>query len=211
MNKKLLLFWSGGLDSTFLLYHLLSTTEYIIDTCYVEIENNDFKTKRELLARERIKYIFKNNMRSFNDLGTISKIFVSNVNCVSSFHQIPTFIYTSVMCANDYDEIALSYVMNDDAISYLDEIKQVFNSFKLIGYKGDNLFPTIIFPLSKWKKYDISLNMSSYQNYREVFDAITWCESTTDNCGVCAPCKRMIDDLYFKHRFTSKQITETIS
>ena len=53
-------------------------------------------------------------------------------NDLLSFKQIPAWILGIIYCGelSNVDEVHIGYVMNDDAISYLSEIKKVYNSFQ---------------------------------------------------------------------------------
>jgi hypothetical protein len=100
------------------------------------------------------------------------------------------FIYVPILILNslleiepDVDKIAIGYVMNDDAISYLKEIKDIYRSFEKI--KADRKLPSLEFPLSKFKKSEIVKSLP-FQYLKE----ITFCEGIEDNCGTCPTCRR---------------------
>lgn len=73
--------------------------------------------------------------------------------------------------------------MNDDAISYLDDIQttvKALNAFREIPVE-------VNFPLSKWKKETIISALPS-----DLYKHITYCEGgqKRDKCGKCLPCIR---------------------
>ncbi len=69
----------------------------------------------------------------------------------------------------DTTEVCLGYVMNDCAISYLNELKAMFRCFsKNISTKP---FPKVTFPLSKVCKEDIVYNIN-----KDLKSHVTWCE-----------------------------------
>jgi hypothetical protein len=111
------------------------------------------------------------------------------------------------MPINEYDTdpikaAAIGYVMNDDAISYIDEIRGLWNSFNAFcDHKVDIIFPTM-----KMKKNDVWESSPKF-----IQNNVTWCEGfySEDRCGDCHSCKRMKDEiphLYWK----PDQITEIV-
>jgi hypothetical protein len=96
----------------------------------------------------------------------------------------------------------MGYVMNDDAISYIDDIKRVYNSYKSLS---DSLVP-IKFPLKKFKKEMIIDELP--EKYSEL--TIT-CEEPRikgngnaeildyDACGYCPACKRQLNTGIYKN------------
>jgi tRNA U34 2-thiouridine synthase MnmA/TrmU len=62
-DKKYFVSWSGGLDSTFLIYKLLSEG-YSVCSSYVKIGNNEEKTTRELNSIKNIIPLFKDEFKN---------------------------------------------------------------------------------------------------------------------------------------------------
>lgn len=182
-KKKVYVAWSGGLDSTFLLMEM-SRRGYEVRAGYIEMLNNRDKTARELKAIENIisagfldKYDVKYD-------GVVAKFsaekFSGNIDLSQPLAWIIGIAYT---VASDIDEVAMGYVMNDDAISYLDEITTAFNGVRALLRSS----PKLVFPIKKMRKREIWDALPT--NVRE---HLTWCESTrSDNCGECGSCKRM--------------------
>lgn len=154
-SKKVLILFSGGLDSTYLMWKNLEegNTVYPI---YVNIGNNENKTKVEL---QQCKLMIKRFQDAYlsrcRDHHTIMDLTVyGNCNEVSLL-QMPIWIM-GVIYSNrlaDVDEVQIGYVMNDDAISYLDEIKKLYYSFKPLMNLEDKPLPKLSFPLIKEKKW----------------------------------------------------------
>jgi 7-cyano-7-deazaguanine synthase in queuosine biosynthesis len=198
-TKNVLLGWSGGLDSTRLILHYRSLG-WNIDAIYCILKNNPEKTERELAARKAImeQYFHDWVKPAFNLRHGHTSIDLGAVWRAPSFSQVVPWLLTLFMnVAEDHDEVALGYICGDDAISYLDEIKAVWNSFN--GISKFQL-PPLVFPLMKKTKPEI---------YWEIPEGIrgltTWCESANkeDNCGECIPCRKM---LFYELRESSAKI-----
>lgn len=97
---------------------------------------------------------------------------------------MPAWLAGLTYVCGGFDVAALSYVMNDDAVSYLDDISSMYAAMKCIMHSP----PELEFPLSKTKKQEILFDMPE----RLVME-VTFCEnfgSDGDNCGECTPCRR---------------------
>lgn len=94
----------------------------------------------------------------------------------------------------------IGYVNNDDAISYLDDIKHIYESYQSIS---DKLMP-LTFPITKMKKIQMVDELP--QRY---LDLIISCENPriigkeTDNlieyepCCECVPCDTVVNTNYY--------------
>lgn len=201
--------WSGGLDSTYLVQKLLDEDKNIkVITGYVELLNNRDKTVAEKRAREAMIPIFEKKYGPrFSDLGIIHRAEVRVHNHWSPLVQMPIWfnaLITSVPM--EVTEVCLGYVMNDCAISYLNELRTMFKCFsKNISKKK---FPKVTFPLSKIPKEDIAYDID-----KDLKPHVTWCEmpiieynpepkrkkknviysgktvKSITPCGNCVPCK----------------------
>lgn len=99
---------------------------------------------------------------------------------------MPCWLFALLICQERiFQEVAIGYVQNDDAVSFLDDIQKIWKSFKTIAPH----LPKLVFPLVKTPKYQL------YNTFpHELKTKITWCESPDpdDRCGKCQPCKRML-------------------
>jgi len=182
--------WSGGLDSTYLIYDHLKKGD-IVDAFYIDIKNNLEKSKKEKAAIESLsKYFFKNFPGYFFNVGQVIAIDVKFCHDNFSLHQAPIWILSSLFTVGleSTDQIEIAYVMNDDAISYLDEIRKAYESLYPFIHKK---YP-LVFPLSKTKKEDELQFLP-----KELLENITVCETETEEkfCGKCASCKRLRNTL----------------
>jgi hypothetical protein len=160
MSKKVAVLFSGGLDSTYLVYKNLKEGNTVYPV-YIEITNNQVKSlieknRIELLRREFLKE-FKLPSHGYNE--PVARInYLLNVGVVaneSSLHlrQLPVWMLgLSFMQSMGVDEIQIGYVSNDDAISYLDEIQAIYKSYQLIC---EPMIP-LVFPLTKKHKFQIA-------------------------------------------------------
>jgi 7-cyano-7-deazaguanine synthase in queuosine biosynthesis len=178
--------WSGGLDSTYLIYSNLRNGN-MVDAFYVEVKNNSTKTKKELKAIETISEYFKTKFPGCFTHSIVSSIevFLFDKNVVLS--QVPMWIFSSLWATKDYtntDQVEIAYVMNDDAISFLEDIKNAYSSF--FPFMEKNI--PIAFPLSKVKKEEILKFIPE-----ELLKSISVCEGEDENrfCGKCHSCARL--------------------
>lgn len=188
---KYLVLWTGGLDSTSLVYRLLQQG-HIVHTVYITLLNNAEKVRSELQAISKIKpHLEKFNTDDtcrFSHIGPISSIYIHSHGSAYNLKQVSPFILSIPYMADihTYDYVAMGYTMNDCAISYLDDIQKIYKA--LDGLCNIKL-PKLAFPLVKVHKYE------SWQLLpQEIRAKIFWCESPEISpCNICPPCRRMID------------------
>ena len=75
-NKKILILWSGGYDSTLILIEALRQG-YNVETLYIELENNHLKSIREIYKRQLIHRKLENK---FSKVIKDQVIKISNIN-----------------------------------------------------------------------------------------------------------------------------------
>lgn len=190
MKSHTFTLWSGGLDSTYLIYCRLSEG-YKVSAGYVEIMNNEVQSKREQEAIERLVPLLKAEFGDlFNYMGTVVKVDVKTSGNHVALQQAILWPVVMHVLPDGITEIAIGYVMNDCAISYLNEIKAMFDGFKglLVNPKWE-----VTFPLSKSPKQHVHSWLPS-----KLRDHVTWCESHETmehgwSCRRCNSCKRMVD------------------
>ena len=187
VERRILAAWSGGLDSTGMVHRYLEAG-CNVDVVYGHFKNNEHKSARELSARGiMLERFFKEHYHGkIRHLNTVE--FSINSGCGNAaFTQIPPWLFTLISSVNpSHTEVALGYIMNDDAISYLDEIRTVWNAYQgLFEFE----LPPLVFPLMKIKKEQIYRDLPPWLR-----DRVTWCENVRkdDKCGYCLPCQRMI-------------------
>jgi hypothetical protein len=200
-EKNILIPWSGGFDSTALvLGNLLKGNK--VSVYRVNIENNELQNKTEEVAFEKMFNLlskkFENSLFRLEDplfrvTGKFGKYYLPQA--------IPLIVGAVFMSSCHYDEIQMAYIMNDDAISFEEEIKSLFASFQvLISEK----LPPLVFPLKKVNKKCIIEFLRFESIGRKLIDYISFCEHPHDNlkpCGMCTKCKKMKETVLFERFF----------
>lgn len=185
---------SGGVDSTCLLDFAVACGVKRIDLIYTNITNNGHKTEREISAIESLMSYYKRNNNDisfhfYKNSITIEK--PGNLN----YQQIPLHICAALCHDVNVKEIWIGYTVGDDAIAYLDDIRNSFNSFEFLidkfKYTTDEEveIPYLRFPISKLHK-----SSSIHCMTRDVLSFITFCESYEKleghkRCHKCHVCK----------------------
>lgn len=192
-NAKHIVIWSGGADSTFLLYELLAKygAENVsaISCIYPWLDKN--KRSIEEAARGRIKeklYSFGENFRDFKHLQIEVKfrqLSEKNINYNGAgLLQAFSWVSTILPFTSDGDWIYTGYIRGDDLVTmYLEEYKDLFEA----GLKLLNRDVTLCMPYGALNKSDILVGLMK----ADLYDSIWYCESPETNvpCGKCAPCK----------------------
>lgn len=204
-NKNVAILFSSGLDSTYLMWKNLEDGNEVTPI-YIEIKNNENKTKIE---KQNVKMLCEKFGEKYTDklrpLLSISEVLISNGNSDLIFSQLPIWIFSLLYIPIfRINEIQIGYVMNDDAVSYIDDIKKFYKAHAWLQ-KGAQ--PKLVFPLIKTSKWNM-MNELPYE-YREF---VTSCENPRllpyhmhvkgtnkklqfyKPCGDCVPCKRIIKD-----------------
>lgn len=181
-TNRALVAWSGGVDSTALISRYLNEG-WGVDALPVIVENNPNKMAREQRAREEaMRYFAPYNVTLLQP----TKVHVGAWGDIQMM-QTPIWLWALASSVNEqHAEVAIGYVMEDDAISFIDEMKALWAAYS--EFLGTH--PPLVFPLSKVHKRTL-YNDLPYG----LKTAVTWCEgelADNDRCGVCSPCKRMI-------------------
>lgn len=188
MKKNYLVSWSGGLDSTFLIYKLLNEGHHV-DAIYTTLSNNKNKTEYEKNAIRNLLPYF--NDRDFTYREDYYSVLLKGDN-VLLFKQPLLWINALVYnLTNKTTNVALGYIMGDDIISYISDLHNLWNNTcKFLQHNIKQ--PELEFPLIKYPKEYIYEQLPKYLK-----ENVVWCEHPVDNkpCGYCKPCKKMNDIL----------------
>lgn len=179
-QKRIAVLFSGGLDSTYLIYKNLKEGHRVFPF-YIQIANNVNKSRIEMQQVVRLYEEFKNEFGITADLNhphLITKIDVwqggGYDGCGLKFNQIPIWLFgLQFIGLTSYDEIQIGYVANDDAIPYLDLIKQTYESMTWLHNREENV-AKLTFPISAVTKYEMLDTLPS--TYKEL---IFSCENPT--------------------------------
>jgi len=212
-NKRVGVLFSGGLDSTYLVWKNLRDGNTVVPI-YIEITNNEIKT---ILEKNRTKIIHKDLATEFNadksysdsplkDIHDIATVGVCANEDSLYFKQVPVWIIGVLFSQGlEVDEIQIGYVGNDDAIPYLQDIQKIYKSYQAMSEK---LIP-LTFPLFKTRKWEMAKdlphtymkNIVSCENPRIIgSEEAEFVEY--EPCCECTPCRTIIaSDYYYMREF----------
>lgn len=193
--KNILVSFSGGLDSTYLVYKNLKEGNKV-KLCFSIIENNTNKTIVEKFCARKLyeEFLkeFPQQIQSSFDFNT--KVLINDYVGGLKFKQILIWLFSLIYhCEKETDKVHIGITLNDDINPYRKDIKRIWKSFKPF-YNGK--LPKIKFPIYKKQKYEIEEDLPT--NYKKF---ITFCENPHiiyednlevkfENCGECDSCRR---------------------
>ena len=210
-NKKhVMVLFSGGLDSTYLIWKNLKKGN-IVKPVYIEIKNNKNKSIVEIqqakLLVEEFKKEFSDQIEEFK---IVSEFRVNSFRSIVTFSQ-PLIWVLSVLFGIEkhYDEINIGYVIGDCAISFLREIRNLYKS--TLPFTDEKKLPKLKFPIMKESKYSMLYELP--ENYVKL---ITSCEAPVllkygiklnnneryrffEPCGMCEVCKKIKNNNYYNN------------
>lgn len=216
---KLLIPWSGGLDSTALIYRRLREGHEVTAVRFA-LENNEKQTAGEELAVESLSRYFKQELDDKCSFEHAKAPFACVHLSGGSFVQPVlwgSFLGIAASTLGDFDAIEMAYVLNDDACSYLPEIsRQIRNSYAICARPSSKRKFRISFPLIKFAKRELWDSLPNGLRY-----SIHFCEFSNNPCDQCLSCKRFerevmaIDDFMlqredFKSQFKTPNLDEKI-
>ncbi len=186
-RKRVLIAWSGGLDSTYLVQKRLEEG-WGVDALPITLLNNEAKNHREFAARTKMveSHFYQYDFRLLK-----SPLFEFEYGSYVTFTQPPVWLMGLLSALGpQHTEVSLGYVMNDDAIAYLDELQAAWKALGALAYAPGEILPNLTFPLKKFKKTEIWNGLRP-----ELRKHVTWCELSYNDrpCDRCTPCKKMID------------------
>ena len=225
MNKKVGILMSGGLDSTYLVYKNLKEGN-IVYPVYIEITNNQVKS---VLEKNRIELLVKEFRKEFGDsypqkiydINYLATVGIDASEGALHLRQFPVWMLgLSFMQSMCVDEIQIGYVSNDDAISYLNDIQNIYTAYQAIC---EPMKP-LVFPITKKHKWQIADELPyqymsliiSCENARitnekdrnlvsnnmyGVSGVVTDHMIEYEPCCECVPCKTIISSDYYGKRY----------
>lgn len=189
--KNILILFSGGLDSTALLYKQLTETKNNIKVAYVDIKNNVNKTIAEKKSRTKILNIL--NKQYPHRIETIPDnvelgIPTGNYSCYG-LPQLNIWLFSAVYLCRHIDEMHIGYVCGDEAISFIDDIQRTWRAIQILHPELKNT--NLKFPLKKHLKTELYHGLPS-----DIREHLHWCENPKINdndiinCNKCRSCLR---------------------
>jgi 7-cyano-7-deazaguanine synthase in queuosine biosynthesis len=192
MKKKTVLVpWSGGLDSTYLVWSLLKGGHSVYGM-YIDLQNNAEKVKCEKEALEKLEaYIrskdcFGGNLCRLPDsvvgIGH-GGLFDMKQNCIWMLH-------AAYHCDTHIDEVQIGYVLNDCSVSFIPEMQRFWKALTAFTGLTSKKLPPLKFPLIKHMKSEMEHEMPW-----DLTKNVWFCEVPHGGkpCGSCQSCTRQKD------------------
>lgn len=186
-GETVTLFWSGGIDSTYLLMWLLSHG-YEVHTIYCELKNNKFKVKRENWARNKIREYILDNVPSLakkwvHSTNPISIIEVPDGNFRPALSQAPLWALNTQFYGRSLPRVyTMAYVNGDDALHWLPAINKIIEGYNMLR-REDQPPVEVLYPMTSIKKSWF------YGALEPLYGLMTWCEyprlSRDCKCPAC--------------------------
>lgn len=195
-NKRVGVLFSGGLDSTYLVWKNLKEGNTVVPL-YIEIQNNGDKPKLEKNRIEVLRTMFNEEFDNrVEDIRYSLSVEVISSSDGIHLQQVPIWLMGMLYGQGELDELQAGYVANDDAISYLSDIKKIYNSYRTMV---DDLVP-LTFPLMKCQKwYIINELPMNYRNLTVTCEGPRIVGDENDEildyepCGNCVACKKILN------------------
>jgi len=193
-DKRPLVLWSGGTDSTCLVIELL--TQGDIDIMYVDLKNNENQQRHEKTAIRKLRCII-------NDANLKGKIVnehsfgYNTISVTKTMYVQPALWITAVAYIaniNTHCGVNIAFIKYDAAWHYKTEIHAVYDAMNNLVCDGDTV--PLVFPY-EWKtKVDLINDLKDFIYYEQIMNLIYYCESgKKGNCGECSSCKRHDNEL----------------
>jgi 7-cyano-7-deazaguanine synthase in queuosine biosynthesis len=186
MSKIITVLFSGGLDSTYLIYDNLLLGN-VVQPIHIKIKNNENKSLTEEQAINNLMEI----LPEYGKIKTLIKheILVGNGGGEIDFKQMPSWMMGLLYSVTQKtDEIHIGYVCGDEIVSYLKDIKKIYKSYQPFF---DFKLPKLKFPLVKKHKSVIYSKLP-----KNIIENLVYCETPlkTKNgfkkCNKCYPCNK---------------------
>lgn len=206
MSEPICIPWSGGLDSTYLVLKAIREGRTVYAP-YFKLTNNEHKSAAELQAR-------RNLLDEIDILADASKYgqLIAPIGPVANaeFNENHTVLIQAMLwpvlvtayCPTEVKEVWLAYVLEDHAVSWETEIKDLYAALsKFRGLDGENAL-RVHFPIKKVDKDTIVDRLKSLTLQHELLGELIWtCENprvqeTEDErkftpCHHCKSCKNV--------------------
>jgi hypothetical protein len=189
----MLILWSGGLDSTYLLIKTLieqQDSPHVIRTISLNCPQIS-GSKKCRGSRNKIKKILNDEGWKFFhteiSLSYESKRYWLGPAGEDGIAQPAIWAFLGLIHAMPEETLYLGYVSGDVAIQYLHEIKGIASEYNSITRKGIS----ISFPIINMEKSEIIENMMSDKVQKKCLENIWFCQGDESRpCGECQSCIR---------------------
>ena len=157
-RKKILILWSGGVDSTCLIWRCLADDQYeTVLAGYVALDNNPAKTESELWAISRLLPLLQENDK-FVWLGVLLRVEFVKTNPNLAFKQMPVWILAAIEAIHPpVDEIGIGYINGPaggpwDASHHLDDLRRIYDAYRPLLHRDP---PALVFPMAHLNKHEV--------------------------------------------------------
>lgn len=197
--------WSGGCDSTALLYKLLNSDDKFrtlsIDHCQISEEQRamEYQSRDKILqwAKDNYKIDVTNTVIKIENKGPHDYGISTNGN-----PQLLMMTQLGLLYIDIDDKLWLGIIKGDDSIRNLYNINKIARQVNYIRTDSDKIEPIIETPLCYTSKAEILKEMPE-----DLLKLTWWCESPTKNnrkCSKCPSCIRHNMSLYEMNEYCKK-------
>ena len=213
MSKKIVILFSGGLDSTYLMWKALKAGHEVYPT-YISINNNQNKV---IVEKQQCTLLINEFNKEFDKKIELNETVTVDVNNASNLAFSQPYLWSTLAnigIYSDMDEIQIGYVYGDSVIAYIPEIKKNYNSAKPFVLNQ----PKLTFPFIKTSKEVIIEELPE-----QYLKLVVSCENPKllpyginngdfkyrffEPCGDCEVCKKIMYNDYYGCEVTKKNYT----
>lgn len=221
MQKRILIPWSGGVDSTVLVLHAVRDG-HLVYYAHLKCDQpkNAYQVEAERLPALRQAIVEKVQARKAKreEPGIVQepirRYSEAELNFSSTkmpYKQMPAwFIHLMTMIGkDDYDEVQLGYLLNDDAARATTDLAKAWHYLAKAIYGFDFKVPALTFPVLHHRKHELIAELKHW----EIMDLVWWCELPQiynegplpcEYCPSCVRHRRAIEDKRLNEQFAAK-------
>lgn len=211
MTKNVIVMFSGGIDSTYLLLETLSQGHNVFPV-FAKLENNYGQVKRETKSRDSLVEVIRKRMEAGGTFcgkplsGHLNPLFQAMTitqGAHAGFQQPSMWLLAARMAVCGIsvtnaiiDEVRVGYVVHDDALAFLDELRIIWNQYNRFPVNPTvyRITPKLVFPLRQRWKLDLWVNLPDW-----VKPHLSVCEDARTDygafCGLCHSCTATLQEL----------------
>lgn len=207
-KKVVIVLYSAGLDSTYLLLKELDKGNYVIPVTNL-LNSDDLDFISHYIVQLNIHHLYRTNL---NRLIYSVDSQVRNPSSFSYYQQVYNIMSVFVL-GYDFlqyvDEVQIGFTLKDEGMSYISELRTLFNtSLKLMPDEEVPLKTKLVFPLSKMSKSMIAEKLEKLQKKNGTKLKTLSCENpfarienddneavmTVKCCKTCNSCRRNVSE-----------------
>lgn len=199
-GNLMLILWSGGLDSTYLLLTKLLEKQITSDSIVAStpIRTLSLNQKQiggnanDLIARNKITDELKNLGYEFERIECAVQYDNSEHGIqpagFDGLVQPPIWLFMGLVHASEHENLAIGYVLGDHCMEYLPYLRHTTDDYNYITKKDIQLD----FPLKDKHKWEIMLQWRKSPQIKHFLEMVWYCDNQSeagqDPCGKCSSC-----------------------